>query len=124
MNSSTKHTNQIEIVSQPQSINIIEKVIDDLKNDFNIHEDAYGNILVAVTEAVNNAIVHGNNCDPNKNVFVSYEVDGDRVVVRVSKVGNLREPHARDPVTDILGVICHVVPVASWLFCAEKSRAN
>jgi serine/threonine-protein kinase RsbW len=27
---------------------------------FNLNEDNYGNILIAVTEAVNNAIYHGN----------------------------------------------------------------
>lgn len=66
MTSSTKYSNTLQIVSQPQSINIIEKVIDDLKTEFDIHEDSYGNILVAVTEAVNNAILHGNQCDPAK----------------------------------------------------------
>lgn len=100
MNSPTKYTNNIEIVSQPQSINIIEKIIDDLKNEFDIHEDAYGNILVAVTEAVNNAIVHGNNCDPQKNVSVGYEVDGDRIVFTITDSGkgfdyyNLPDPTA------------------------------
>ena len=84
----TKFSNTLEIVSQPQSINIIEKVIDDLKNEYDIHEDSYGNILVAVTEAVNNAIMHGNGCDPSKQVTVSYEVDGDRISFTVTDQGN------------------------------------
>lgn len=96
----TKFSNTLEIVSQPQSINIIEKVIDDLKNEYDIHEDSYGNILVAVTEAVNNAIMHGNGCDPSKQVTVSYEVDGDRISFTVSDQGkgfdyyNLPDPTA------------------------------
>jgi serine/threonine-protein kinase RsbW len=100
MTSSTKYTNTLEIVSQPQSINIIEKVIDDLKNEYDIHEDSYGNILVAVTEAVNNAIVHGNGLDPQKQVKVSYEVDGDRIMFTIADQGkgfdyyNLPDPTA------------------------------
>ncbi len=100
MTATTKFSNTLQIVSQPQSINIIEKVIDDLKNDYDIHEDSYGNILVAVTEAVNNAIIHGNECDPAKQVKVSYEVDGDRVMFTVVDEGkgfdyyNLPDPTA------------------------------
>ena len=100
MSAPTKYTNTLNIVSQPQSINIIEKVIDDMKNEFDIHEDSYGNILVAVTEAVNNAIMHGNQSDPSKNVKVAYEVDGDRIVFTISDEGkgfdyyNLPDPTA------------------------------
>jgi serine/threonine-protein kinase RsbW len=100
MTSSTKFTNTIQIISQPESINIIEKVIDDLKNDYDIHEDSYGNILVAVTEAVNNAIQHGNQNDPSKEVKVTYEIDGDRVSFVIADQGkgfdyyNLPDPTA------------------------------
>lgn len=100
MTSSTKFSNTIDIVSEPHSINIIEKVIDELKNEYDIHEDSYGNILVAVTEAVNNAIVHGNGSDPNKKVQVTYEVEGDRVMFTVTDQGpgfdyyNLPDPTA------------------------------
>ena len=100
MSAPTKYTNTLNIVSQPQSINIIEKVIDDMKSEFDIHEDSYGNILVAVTEAVNNAIMHGNQSDPSKQVKVAYEVDGDRIVFTISDEGkgfdyyNLPDPTA------------------------------
>jgi serine/threonine-protein kinase RsbW len=100
MTSSTKFSNTIDIVSEPHSINIIEKVIDELKNEYDIHEDSYGNILVAVTEAVNNAIVHGNGSDPGKKVQVTYEVEGDRIMFTVTDQGpgfdyyNLPDPTA------------------------------
>ena len=59
-----EHRRQIPSLSsrldpKAKSVNIIEKIIDDMKSEFDIHEDSYGNILVAVTEAVNNAIIHG-----------------------------------------------------------------
>jgi serine/threonine-protein kinase RsbW len=90
----------LEFISEPHSINIVEKVIDDMKLEYSIHEDSYGNILVAVTEAVNNAIMHGNKCDPSKKVKVYYEVDGDRIMFSIADEGigfdyyNLPDPTA------------------------------
>jgi serine/threonine-protein kinase RsbW len=55
---------------------------------------------VAVTEAVNNAIIHGNKCNPDKKVKVYYEVDGDRIMFSVADEGtgfdyyNLPDPTA------------------------------
>ena len=92
--------NTLQIVSQPESINIVEKLIEDLREEHNIHEDCFGNILVAVTEAVNNAIQHGNQTDPAKKVTITYEVEGDSLMFCVKDEGpgfdyyNLPDPTA------------------------------
>jgi serine/threonine-protein kinase RsbW len=92
--------NTLQIVSQPESINIVEKLIEDLREEHNIHEDCFGNILVAVTEAVNNGIQHGNQYDPNKKVNITYEVEGDSLMFSVQDEGpgfdyyNLPDPTA------------------------------
>ena len=49
--------------------------IDNSKDTFQIEDDIYGNIMVAVTEAVNNAIRHGNKFDKDKNVYLSLYVE-------------------------------------------------
>jgi serine/threonine-protein kinase RsbW len=96
----SKANNTMQIVSQPESINIIEKVIDDIRTEFDVKEECYGNMLVAVTEAVNNAIQHGNKYDPSKMVNVSYEIDNDRIAFTISDEGtgfdyyNLPDPTA------------------------------
>ena len=82
-----KQTYSMQIVSQPESINLVEKLIDEIKSEYNIHEECYGNMLVAVTEAVNNAIQHGNKYDPEKMVHISYEVDPDQIAFTVSDEG-------------------------------------
>jgi len=46
--------------SDTKNINLVEKLIDDLSNQFGLHSDVYGKLLLAVVEGVNNAIVHGN----------------------------------------------------------------
>ena len=62
---------KIQIPSLVENIRIVESFIDNAKDKFNFNEDIYGNIMIAITESVNNAIVHGNNSDKNKNVCLS-----------------------------------------------------
>ncbi len=59
--------------SVTDNIRIVEKLVDELCEDYKIKEDFYGNILISLTEAVNNAIVHGNRLDPDKSVSVKYD---------------------------------------------------
>jgi len=64
---------RIQIPSLPENIRIVESFIDNVKDKFQIDDDIYGNIMVAVTESVNNAIVHGNKGDKTKNVILAAE---------------------------------------------------
>ena len=64
-------TIKIEIPSITENIRIIESFIDNAKERFNLDDDIYGNIMIAVTESVNNAIMHGNKNDRTKNVTLS-----------------------------------------------------
>ncbi len=68
---------KIRITSKAENIILVEKMIEDVCDVYNISEDYYGNILVAITEAVNNAIYHGNKADPTKNIDISFQsLDG------------------------------------------------
>lgn len=64
---------KLEINSDISNISQVEQLIDTVCEDLNVSEDNYGNILIAVTEAVNNAIIHGNKNNPEK--LVKVEVD-------------------------------------------------
>ena len=57
------NTIKIQIPSLVENIRMIESFIDNAKDKFNIEDDIYGNIMIAVTESVNNAIRHGNSCE-------------------------------------------------------------
>jgi serine/threonine-protein kinase RsbW len=61
----------IQVPSITENIRMIESFIDNAKDRFALNEDMYGNIMIAVTEAVNNAIRHGNANDRSKNVSLS-----------------------------------------------------
>ena len=66
---------QIQIPSLSENIRIVESFIDNAKEKFSLNDDIYGNIMIAVTESVNNAIVHGNRKDSSKNVTLQLKVD-------------------------------------------------
>ena len=65
---------KIRIASRAENIILVERMIEDVCDLFNISEDYYGNILVALTEAVNNAIQHGNQNNPSKHIDISFIV--------------------------------------------------
>lgn len=80
-------TIKIQIPSLPENIRIVESFIDNAKEQFRINDDMYGNIMVAVTESVNNAIMHGNGGDKNKNVHLSLEMTEKEVKFTVEDEG-------------------------------------
>lgn len=61
----------IHLPSTIDSISKVEKLIDSVCENFRVNEDYYGNMLIAVTEAVNNAIQHGNQKDASKEFVVT-----------------------------------------------------
>lgn len=64
--------------SSNDNLVVAEKLIDDVCQKYQVDEDNYGNILIAVTEAVNNAINHGNKQDPTKKVHMEVTYLSDR----------------------------------------------
>lgn len=61
-----------------ENIHLAEKLIDDVCAEYNVKEDYYGELLIAMTEAVNNAIVHGNKLDQNKQVTITFDILDDK----------------------------------------------
>jgi serine/threonine-protein kinase RsbW len=78
---------KIRITSKAENIILVERMIEDVCDLFNISEDYYGNILVSLTEAVNNAIYHGNKANPNKSIDISFKSHPDRVSFSVKDEG-------------------------------------
>lgn len=61
---------ELTLSSHPRNISQIEPFVQQLVNQFEIKEELFGNILVALTEAVSNAIIHGNNAKASKQVLI------------------------------------------------------
>ncbi len=77
----------LKISSDPQNLRLVEKLIDDVCQIYNVNQDSYGNILIAVTEAVNNAISHGNNNNPAKKVSIGFESDEKQLTFKIEDEG-------------------------------------
>lgn len=78
---------KIRISSKAENIILVERMIEDVCDVFSINQDYYGNILVALTEAVNNAIYHGNQADENKNIDISFKSSPNRISFIVKDEG-------------------------------------
>lgn len=78
---------RLQFASQPENIAIIERLIDEIRDGQAFQEECYGDVLIAMTEAVNNAIVHGNRLDDTKEVVVEYELRQADLYFRITDQG-------------------------------------
>jgi len=91
---------ELSFQSKPENIALVERLIDEMCDIHGVIEEHYGDILIAMTEGVNNAILHGNKLDINKSVSVEYETRGRDLFFRISDEGagfdyeNLPDPTA------------------------------
>ncbi|RLD63587.1 MAG: ATP-binding protein [Bacteroidetes bacterium] len=79
--------NTIYISSKIENISIIESLVDQLSREYSLGSVVYGNILVALLEAVTNSIMHGNKMDPEKQVKVTYSLTDEFVEFSISDEG-------------------------------------
>jgi serine/threonine-protein kinase RsbW len=78
---------RIEVPALTENIRMIESFIDNAREKFQLDDDIYGNIMIAVTEAVNNAIKHGSKSDSNKNVQLSLSLEETTIKFRIEDQG-------------------------------------
>lgn len=89
---------ELRFPSTPDNLSIVERLIDDLRDAGPFNEECYGDVLIAMTEAVNNAIVHGNRLHEEKEVVVEYEIQNRDLVFRVTDSGaGFDFDHVPDP---------------------------
>ena len=77
----------LNIESRVINIHVVENTIDQISSELSISSDAYGKILVATLEAVNNAIIHGNKTNEEKSVKVGFECDESDLTITVEDEG-------------------------------------
>lgn len=80
-------TRDMEFSSIPENISLVEAFVEDLKSEFNLTDELEANILVSLTEAVNNAILHGNHCDPDKKVRLKFQKQVKELIFFVEDEG-------------------------------------
>ena len=78
---------KLQIASRMEGITEVEGLINELCEEFGVEETHYGEILIAMTEAVNNAVVHGNKLDARKMVDIEVRTEGPILEFRVADQG-------------------------------------
>ena len=100
---------ELILTSIAHSITEVEPFVDTICSELEVQEELFGNILVALTEAVNNAIHHVNELDPVKKVHVQARVDGRILTFIIRDQGpgfdfsNIPDPTAPENLENING---------------------
>ena len=81
-----------EYDSEKKSILNVEPLINSLKDKLEIPLEKYYNILIAVSEAVNNAIIHGNKLNKDKKVQIVIEANNEQIDIIIHDEGEGFEP--------------------------------
>ena len=78
---------KISLASESKSLLVLEEWINKLCDLYQISVEQYGNVLIAITEAVNNAIIHGNKNIANKKTDIEYNIDSQTITYTVFDEG-------------------------------------
>ena len=102
-------TSFIRMTSNPRNVEKVTTFVENLANTFRLAPDTYGNVLISLTEAVNNAIIHGNKRDESKTVEVRTMQRNGSLAITVKDEGkgfdysNLPDPTCADRICECGG---------------------
>lgn len=92
---------RLTLRSVPKSIGRVEAYLNKINAAIGLDEIQMHKLMVSLTEAVNNAILHGNGSDPEKRVMVRCEVLPGWLLFQVTDQGKgFRADHVRNPLKD------------------------
>src|SRR5476649_2664684 len=70
--------------STMESVREVEAVAEKLAEEAGLDEDERFHVTMAVREAAVNAVLHGNDYDPAKQITVTFENNGKDLVIKIS----------------------------------------
>jgi len=70
--------------------------VDDIQKKCNLDDELSGNLMLLLSEAVTNAIEHGNELDPTKIAEVEIEISDSKIVATVKDEGIGFQPSEQD----------------------------
>lgn len=88
-----RKNNQIEIPSTLDYLPKVDEFIEERLRRLGIKKDLIVDIAISVSEAVTNAVEHGNKNDSSKKVIISLKADSSRVEVTVEDEGGGFNPN-------------------------------
>ena len=82
-----KRNQELEFTSEIKNIYKVEKFIEEISDLYHINNTYFGNLMIAITEAVTNAIVHGNANDSSKKVRLEFTSDKKGLAFKIIDEG-------------------------------------
>ena len=82
----------IEIESNPNNLITVEEFVNYFSKELKVDDSKTPGLLLAVTEAVTNAIIHANKCDINKKVTISVNVEDNKLIIKIKDEGEGFDP--------------------------------
>lgn len=83
---------QLEIESDPNNLITVEEFVNYFAKDLGLSDEQLSVLLLAVTEATTNAIIHANKCDINKLVKIHAHIEDSQLIVKVKDEGKGFDP--------------------------------
>jgi len=82
----------LEIESDPNNLITVEEFVNYFCKDVHLPDEKLTNVLLAVTEATTNAIIHANKCDKNKKVTIDASVENSKLIIKIKDEGEGFDP--------------------------------
>lgn len=77
----------LEIDSDPNNLITVEEFINYIASECNLNQEKLPGLLIAITEATTNAIIHANKKDSSKKVTLHVTTDDEELIIKVKDQG-------------------------------------
>lgn len=82
----------LEIESDPNNLIVVEEFVNYFSIELNLAEDKIPGLLLSVTEATTNAIIHANKCDKDKKVKIYVNKEDGKLIIKIKDEGKGFDP--------------------------------
>jgi len=92
---------KLELISKFEESAKLEGFLNSLQQALNFNDELYAKLMLVVSEAVTNAIMHGNKEDKSKKVFITAQSDSEELTFIVKDEGEGFDPDSLpDPLNE------------------------
>lgn len=97
----SKQIFRLQLKSTYKDSEKIPDFVENIQKKSQLEEDSTGNLMLLLSEAVTNAIVHGNKLDKTKKVEIEVQVNSEKIISTVKDQGAGFDPsETQNPLTE------------------------